>query len=148
MKTGTITKCKFTSEWKAPAPANSILYYHELTMDNGDVGNVATIEKYSDKIKEGAVIEYEIDDKKKIKIFTQTQNNPSSNGNGQQSSKAPFVKKHITKPDTFLGYAYAYAKDMVIAGKTTKKDRENLELIATEIYEAIKKKLKEGETDK
>lgn len=144
-KSSKIVKCKFTSEWNAPPPANTTLYYHELTLENGDIGNVATKEKYSDKIKEGVVIKYDIDEKKKIKLI---QEESTERAESHSHGKQPFVKKRVTTPDTYLGYAYAYAKDMVVAGKTTKKDRENLETIATEIYEAIKKKLKTDEAPK
>ena len=60
MKTAKITACTFTREW---ASANGTIYYHDLTLDNGDSGSVGTKEKNSSKIAVGETISYNIEAK-------------------------------------------------------------------------------------
>jgi hypothetical protein len=60
MKTAKITACTFTREW---AGANGTIYYHDLTLDNGDSGSVGTKEKNSSKIAVGETISYNIEAK-------------------------------------------------------------------------------------
>ena len=60
MKTAKITACTFAREW---AGTNGTVYYHDLTLDNGDSGSVGTKEKNSSKIAVGETITYNLEAK-------------------------------------------------------------------------------------
>jgi len=66
-KTAKILESIFESEWKNPK-YNKLMFYYQLILDNGDIGFVGVIEKGSRRIKKGAMIEYSIDDKNKIRL--------------------------------------------------------------------------------
>ena len=124
MKTSKIVKCTYTSNWLSPSGTK--IYYHELVFENGDSGSCGRMQQSPDDIKEGATIEYEINDRK-IKFIR----------NMDSGFKSKGLKKAGKHPHEFLGYAYSYAKDLVVAGKTTPKDMENLKFMAEEIYTHI-----------
>jgi len=141
MKTATILKANFTGEWTNPA--GKTVYYHELTLDNGEIGNIGLMEKYPNKISTGTIIQYTIDAKRKIKIINDTNNplNMSSAANAKpQTSNQALPKKSYgsmqKSPVDFLGFTWGYAKDLVIAGKTM-DDVEELNKIARYIYDQI-----------
>jgi hypothetical protein len=50
--------------------------------------------------------------------------------------KPPFIP--YTKEVDYLGFSASYSKDLVIAGKTSKKDIEDFKKIMMEIYTQIK----------
>ncbi len=60
MKTAKITACTFVREWTG---ATGTIYYHDITLDNGDSGSVGTKEKYSAKIAVGETVTYNIEEK-------------------------------------------------------------------------------------
>lgn len=60
MKTAKITACTFVREWTS---ANGTIYYHDITLDNGDSGSVGTKEKNSAKIAVGETVTYNIEEK-------------------------------------------------------------------------------------
>jgi hypothetical protein len=60
MKTAKITACTFVREWTG---ATGTIYYHDITLDNGDVGSVGTKEKNSPKIAVGETVSYNIEGK-------------------------------------------------------------------------------------
>lgn len=123
MKISKVTKCLFTNEWVNPA--QKIVYYHQITLENGDVGTIGTMEKYSKKIIEGAIIEYTLNNGKiKLEEPMDKPVKPFQNYNAKSSS---------SKHESFLGYAWSYAKDLVIAGKTA-DDYEEVKKIAQLIY--------------
>jgi len=133
-KNSKIVNSNFTSEWKAPNGA--VLYYHELTMENGDKGTCGIKEKSPPKIWSGANVTYSIDDKNKIKIIVSDMDNQPQQS---QPSKS-YGKQNTSKQDTFIGYAWSYAKDLIIAGKTM-EDVEELNKVARFIYDEIGKML-------
>lgn len=135
-KTAKIVKCVVTNEWQNPA--GTITYYHELTMDNLDVGTIGKMTKYPKELSEGVSLVYTIDEKKKIKVVTSSMDNKmdkSSKSYGGMKQQGP------RKQEDFLGYAWSYAKDMVVAGKTM-NDVEELNKMARYIYDEIGKMLK------
>jgi hypothetical protein len=132
-KNSKIVKSSFTSEWKAPNGA--VLYYHELVMENGDKGTCGIKEKSPPRIWNGANVTYTIDDKNKIKIITSDMDNQP-----QQSLTPKSYKQNTSKQDTFIGYAWSYAKDLIIAGKTM-EDVDELNKVARFIYDEIGKML-------
>lgn len=140
MKTATILKANLTGEWTNPA--GKTVYYHELTLDNGEVGNIGVMERYPNKISTGTIIQYTMDEKRKIKIINDTNNplNMSSQSNNKPSANQAFTKKTYSNaqksPVDFLGFTWGYAKDLVIAGKTM-DDVEELNKMARYIYEQI-----------
>jgi hypothetical protein len=68
MKTAKITSCVYSREWEGPSGK---IYYHNITLDNGDEGSVGTKEKMPSKISTGAEIYYSIESKGQFKGKTQ-----------------------------------------------------------------------------
>ena len=129
-KTAKVLKCAYVADWINPSGGTT--YYHELSLDNGDVGRFGATEKNPKKLSEGTVITYTVDEKNKYKLSQQ--DNSYTN-----PAKKSYPNK--TSHESFLGYAWSYSKDMVIAGKTM-QDVEELNNIARYIYDEIGKMLK------
>jgi hypothetical protein len=126
IKTAKVTSCKFTSEWVNPM-SRKIIYYHEVTTDAGDLASCGTIEKDSHRIAVGARIEYEINDNGRMILHSSS--NDKKAEDEPKDSKTDNKKSRIKGQEAFLGYAWSYAKDLIIAGKTSKdlkamKDKE------------------------
>jgi hypothetical protein len=68
MKTAKVTSCVFSREWDGPSGK---IYYHNITLDNGDEGSVGTKEKMPSKICTGAEVWYDIESKGQFKGKTQ-----------------------------------------------------------------------------
>jgi hypothetical protein len=128
-KKATVLKCTFTKEWTNPKGA--IVYYHLLQLDNGDVGSVGTMEKNSVKIKEGTKITYELKDDK-LKLISDSSFSGAKKGGGGGA-----YRKREMSDEEFLGYAWSYAKDLIVAGKKA-KDFNELKALARAIYGEIK----------
>ena len=112
-KTSKIIKCVFTNT--SPAPDGKPIYYFSMQFENGDVGYCGRMLREPQDMKEGQNMEYEIIGTKIKYIKPQQQ---PSNAQSSERKKTTYKKA----PDDFLGYAYAYAKDLVVAGKTKPKD--------------------------
>jgi hypothetical protein len=158
-KKATINKCEFTGEFQHPS--GNTYYYHELTLDNGEVGTCGKVEKYPFELTTGNYIEYTIDAKKKIKVVgvasrEQDKRHSNTGGNVNNTNKKGFLpydeyvkvkqQQNGKKPEEFLGYAWSYAKDLVVAGKKMKDVKECTE-IAQYIYAEIKNMLKGSESN-
>jgi hypothetical protein len=145
---GKILQCEFKTEWENPK-TKSILYVHEIVVDNGYKGQVMTIEKMSPRIAVDNFIEFEYDFiTDKIKLHSSsTDRSVSYSKPGEKSSEKSEAKTSTYKlppsarKENYIGYAWSYAKDLLIAGKTM-KDIEELDEMATYIYERIGKQLK------
>jgi hypothetical protein len=141
-----IVNCRFTDKWLNPK-SKKFVYYHELITDEGNILNIGSVEKNSIRIKAGATIEYIVDENGKTKIISSS-NDASKIAEKvlieKENSKNNFIPgtKMIKGQETFLGYAWSYAKDLVIAGKTM-KDIDELNKIARFIYGEIGKMLHE-----
>ena len=123
--TSKIKECKFTGDWKNPS--GGITYYHEISLENGDVGSIGASSQSPDKLSVGTTITYNKDGSK-IKYISSESDSP--------------VKKKYTggrkkAPEEFLGYAWSYAKDLHIAGKTM-KDIDEMNEMANYIYQKVK----------
>lgn len=129
-KTSKILKCTFTKDWLNPK--KQTVYYHLLQLDNGDVGTIGTMEKYPDKIKEGTTITY-TQEGEKIKLSTESSFLAKKSKSGGGGS----YKKREMSDEEFLGYAWSYAKDLIVAGKKM-KDFQELKELARAIYGEIK----------
>ena len=129
-KTSIIKKSTFTSEWVNSG--GSLTYWYDLELENGEIGSVGVVQKDSPKILVGAEITYYKENAKKIKIV---KHHSSITSVGTSSSNAKSYKKAATQ-DAYLGYAWSYAKDLIIAGKTL-KDMEELNAVARYIYNEI-----------
>jgi len=131
-KTSKVKKCNPTSDWKSPA--GTTIYYHEVEFENGDKGTCGRNKKAPDDMSVGSEVEYTITDTK-IKFIKQI-----GQAYMEKSQSSSAVKTYSSKknPQEFLGYAYAYAKDMVIAGKATDQDVADLKFVAEAIYGHIK----------
>lgn len=136
-KTAKIVKCIVSGEWQNPS--GGITYYHELTMDNLDVGTIGKVSKYPKELSEGVTLIYTIDEKRKIKVISSSME-PQKSYNGNINKPKP-AYNGVKKQDDFLGYAWSYAKDLVIAGKTM-EDVEELNKMARYIYDEIGKQLR------
>ena len=161
---GQVLKCDYKNSWENPIN-KKLVYYHDIVTDMGHVGSCGTVEMYSPRIAVGAFIEYEIDKKGKIKIYESSADKGSSLaiGSGNKVEKVKTnkynqsdmfekpVTHQVKKPvadmpkikgqEAFLGYAWSYAKDLLIAGKTM-KDMKVLKDMATFIYDEIGEHIK------
>jgi hypothetical protein len=134
-KTSKVVKCIFSNEWKNPS--GSLTYYHDVTLENGDTGSIGAMEKYPKKFTEGAIIDYNLENGK-IKIVS-TNDNPKESYQ-KKSSTTNYSQNRGTKQEQFLGYAWSYAKDLIVAGKTS-EDLDELNKCARYIYDEIGKML-------
>lgn len=134
-KTATVTKCQYQTKWQSPN--GGFIYYFELKFDNGDFGVCGRTKENPDDMQVGKMMEYEINGTKIKHIKPQQQ---LSNTQSSERKKTAYKKA----PDDFLGYAYAYAKDLVVAGKTKPKDITDLKEIAEIIYSHVTTLLTEG----
>lgn len=124
--TSKVISCVFTGDWKNPSGGTT--YYHEVSLENGDVGSLGSTEKNTPKFGIGAIITYQKDGSK-LKFIS------SNVGTDTRSKKAPSKAQA-----GFLGYAWSYSKDLIIAGKTM-DDVEELNKVARYIYDEIGKML-------
>jgi len=137
-KSSKIAQCLFKSEWRNPS--GGIVYYHDLVLENGDRGSVGKKDKMPAEIQPGRTITYTIEGTK-MKIERENQQ-PQQSASAAPAAKASGYVKTVKHTD-YLGYSYGYAKDLIIAGKTTKKDMENLKLVAETIYAHIGELIKQ-----
>jgi len=129
-KTSIIKKSTFTSEWMNGS--GSLIYWYDLELEDGETGSVGVAQKNSAKVEVGYEITYYKENAKKIKIV---KHHSSVTSVGTSSSTSKSYKKAATQ-DAYLGYAWSYAKDLIIAGKTM-KDMEELNAVARYIYNEI-----------
>ena len=132
-RTAKITKCVYVADWINPSGGTT--YYHEITLDNGDIGRFGTTEINPQKLSKGTTITYTVDEKNKYKL---TQQQPQMENSLNNSAKKTYTNK--TSHESFLGYAWSYSKDLIIAGKTM-DDVEELNKVARYIYDEIGKML-------
>jgi hypothetical protein len=141
-RTGKVIDCVFESEWINPLSKKTV-YYHKISIDNGDVGRVGALEQNSSRIKVGALIEYDMDENNKIKVH-QSSNDAKKFAKNQVLKDGVVVLKGATQKgrrhDEFLGFVWGWAKDLVIAGKTMDDVRKMPEM-AHFLYEEIGKVL-------
>ena len=127
--TSKITSCKFTGEWENPSGGTT--YYHELTLENGDIGSIGASTKNPAKLSVGVTITYKKDGSKIKYISSET-----------EKSKPRYANTRKKGAEQYLGYAWSYAKDLHIAGKTM-EDIAELNKMAEYIYQKIKDQLEE-----
>jgi hypothetical protein len=120
-----------------------------VLFENGDFCNIGTMEKNSPRIKKSAFIEYIIDEKSKTKVVSSSNDakkllEAAKTSKKQKEEKFATIiqaeKQRIKGQEAFLGYSWSYAKDLLIAGKTS-KDMEELNAMARYIYDQIGKML-------
>jgi hypothetical protein len=108
MKTGTITSCEFRKEFQSKY---GVIYYHRITLNNGDVGEIGTKQKNPEKLMPGKVLTYE---------FTPA-DNPSWPGKIKevQPETAPQAAAEREQREQHIAKAVALkaAVDLVAAGK-------------------------------
>jgi hypothetical protein len=127
-KTSIIKASTFSNEWKNPSGGST--FYYDIVLDNGDKGSTGVTQKDSPKVQVGTEITYTLNGLK-LKIV-----NVEST-----SASAPSGYKPKSKPlsqDQYAGYAWSYAKDLLIAGKTI-QDMDELKAMAEFIYNNIGK---------
>ena len=149
VKTSKVLKCEFKNPWTNPK--GDTVYYHDIVLDKGDSGSCGTMVKEPDELKVGAEISYTMKGDK-IKIDRQNASAPAAKktaprktNSGTNAGKGAGYGN--PKHTAFLGYSYAYAKDLVVAGKTSEEDLQNLQHIAQEIYKHIGDLLDGNERD-
>jgi hypothetical protein len=124
-KVSKISQSTFSNEWTNPSGGNT--YYFDIVFANGDKGSIGVTDKFSDKIKVGTELNYQIINNK-IKVNQMS-----------QPPKTEYTKtysKSRNSQEQFLGYAFSYAKDLIIAGKGM-NDVEELNQVARYIYDQI-----------
>lgn len=127
-KSAKITKSNFSNEWTNPSGGTT--YYFDVVLDNKDAGAIGVTSKDSERVKVGQKIKYTINGTKikVVDVFTEVAKPKYNNYKGKNSQ------------ESFLGYAWSYAKDLHIAGKTM-SDIEELNEMARYIYNEIGKML-------
>lgn len=108
-KTAKITRTTFKQEWKG---TNGSVFYHDIELDNGDKGSVGAKEQMPTKLNPGQSITYtiEIGDRgNKIKAVQEQKQGGAFFGGGGKKGPDPKVQ--------IVGFAMAYTKDLVVAGK-------------------------------
>jgi hypothetical protein len=107
------------------------------------------MDKNSTRIKKGAILEYTIDASAKTKVISSSNDAKKiaeaaveiKKEKGLKSQRAfESDKQRIKGQEAFLGFSWSYAKDLIIAGKTS-KDLEELNEVARYIYNEIGKML-------
>jgi hypothetical protein len=134
-KTSKVVTVTFNQTWNPPG--GGAVHYHSITFENGDTGTIGrNSQNPSDMIKD-SVIEYTVKEPGKLK-FVKSISSPSSGMDTQKISQYTSKKPSYSKSkEDFLGFSYGYAKDMVIAGKTSEQDIKDLKKIAEGIYSHI-----------
>ena len=143
---GKIVSCVFETEWLNPL-SKKIIYYHDVITDTGHILTVGSMDKNSNRIKKGAVIEYTVDEKAKTKLLSSSADVDKIAEKAvldkqlkEEKEQSRSEKTRIKGQETYLGFTWAYAKDLLIAGKTM-KDMKELEKMARFIYDEIGKML-------
>jgi hypothetical protein len=105
-KTAKITRTTFKNQWAGP---NGIVFYHDIELDNGDKGSIGAKDQMPAKLNPGQSLTYtiEADGRNGFKIKA-VQEQKAFMGGGK---KGPDPKVQI------VGFAMAYTKDLVVAGK-------------------------------
>jgi hypothetical protein len=142
MKTSIIKSIKETGTWQPPS--GELLHYHEIHFDNGDNGSAGLKKSDLGKYNVGDSVEYDFNPNGKLKIIGKA-GSQSTQPQQQYEKKPPFVP--YTKEIDYLGFAASYSKDLVIAGKTTKKDIEDFKKILAEIYPYIQDMVKNSKAN-
>jgi len=132
-KTGTIVDSLFVNEWKKP-DASKLYYIFDVTLDNGDKGSVFAISKKSPNVKMGNSINYTLEGRKMKVISVNNGGEPVERTSRQSSSRSKYGR--VLNQTEFLGYSFSYAKDLIIAGKSS-KDIAELNKVARMIYQEI-----------
>lgn len=99
-KTSKIKTCTFTKEWQGQ---NGVVYYHDLTLDNGDKGSIGAKEKNPSKLSVGSELTYTLADGKIKAIAPIKVGKPGF-------AREPFEEK-------MSGMAMSYAVQLIVADK-------------------------------
>jgi len=133
-KVSKISQSAFSNEWTNPSGGTT--YYYDIVFANGDSGSIGVTDKFSEKVKVGVELSYQIINGK-IKV-SQMSNTPKPDYSNNKNYSKP-----KNSQEQFLGYAWSYAKDLIIAGKTM-NDVDELNKVARYIYEQIGEMLKDN----
>jgi hypothetical protein len=129
-KKAKITRTVFKTEWAGP---NGSVYYHDIELDNGDKGSIGSKEKMPAKLNPGSELTYTIRENPNGPDKIKAVNTPSGGGGfSGGGKKGPDPKVQI------VGFAMAYTKDLVVAGKIT---TEQLPAIFEKIHALMLAKL-------
>ncbi len=125
-KKAKITRTVFKNEWKGDKGS---VFYHDIELDNGDKGSIGSKEMNPAKLNPGQELTYTIENGK-IKAVAPA--GGGFQGGGFAGRKGPDPKAQV------VGFAMAYTKDLVVAGKIT---IEQLPAIFDKIHKLMSDKL-------
>lgn len=126
-KTAKITRAIFKNEW--PSPNGKKVYYHEIELDNGDKGQIGTLDKEPSKLNPGQTLTYTIEQTDKgYKIKAVQEQRPFGGGGKQQQD--PKIQ--------MISFAMSYTKDLVIGDKVK---LDQMSQYFDKIYSAMLSKL-------
>lgn len=128
MKKSIIKKSTFSNEWQNPSGGTT--FYYDLELENGEKGSTGVTTKDSPKVAVGTEISYTLNGLKLKIVNVESQASAPASNAGKPKQNRPAAQ------DQFLGYSWSYAKDLLIAGKTS-KDMEELQKMAEFIYDRI-----------
>lgn len=141
IKTAEVVELIFTNEW-LNKKNNSMIYYYAILLNDMANGTIGTTIKDDPKLQPGTTINYR---KEGLKIIYEKNPQLTKDIAAQKAAKSTstrkppvnYVPRSKTKnQDDFLGQAWSYAKDLVLAGKTM-ADVKNMTDIANAIYKEI-----------
>ena len=127
-KTSVIKSCVFTKEFKGD---NGSVFYHNLTMENGDSGSIGAKEQNPPKLAVGQELTYTIETTERGNKIKAVSNKPKFGGGSGRPSE-PIELKMAT-------FSLSYAKDIVVSGKI---ETDKMFALADKMYEWINSKLK------
>jgi hypothetical protein len=114
VKTSRIAEAIFENEFSHGS--GETYYYFKLTMQNMDTGKMGVTSKNKDKLKEGELISYTIDENLKMKLQTGTTPFiPSSNQGKAKESTGAAKTYNRNSPTDAITYILGYARDIHVA---------------------------------
>lgn len=142
IKTAEVVQLNPSSEWMNPK-SNSLIYYYFIVLNDMTTGTIGTTIKDDPKLAVGKTINYR---QEGMKIIYEKNpelaraigaNKANSTTRTSPKPKADYVPRSSVKNQSdFLGQAWSYAKDLILAGKTL-EDVKNMSEIANAIYDEI-----------
>ncbi len=152
--TGIIKYSEFIKEWISPQ--KSVIYYHRLQFEDGKIINIGKKEKNPAIFLPGNEFTYKVTNVDANGKSTKWTTYIPYGGNNETKKQVPKTRKTTpkkvggkpVKKEDFIGYAMSYAKDLVVAGKTSKTDTKNLLGLFETIYGLIEEKIDEYNKEK
>src|SRR3990167_7506415 len=111
MKTSKITASKYDKKWDSD---NGTVFFHKVTVENGDEFSIGSKEQDPAWLNVGETLDYEIT-KENPKYGKSAKRVQQGKPGGYGGGKPGYQKEAFD--EKAVGFAYSYAKDLIVAGK-------------------------------